>query len=318
MDLIKFVSRPLNKLVNFFLRMFEEVVLYNFVSDGFKYVPLFIIGAPRSGSTLLFQMLVNRFKFGYMTNLHCAFYGSPAIVQFVLNLLGIEPPPSPYTSNRGYTPGLLSPSECGNDWYKWFRKKPEYISYDEIDIDYLKAKMRKSLILLERTFNKPLLFKNLHNSVRLIPLGLAVPEAKFIVVKRKVIWNAQSLLLVRKKTFGSKSHWFSVEPKGVEELLKLEPESQVVLQIKKIYEHINDAVKILGAGRFITVYYENFRIEPESTLLEIKNFAGCDLEDKETIIPAFKKNDEQKLPDDEFMKIKKQVVSIYGDIDSYP
>src|SRR5690625_5302003 len=45
------------------------------------HVPIFIIGAPRSGSTLLFQALTDAFDVGYLTNRHCQYFGSPRLCE---------------------------------------------------------------------------------------------------------------------------------------------------------------------------------------------------------------------------------------------
>jgi len=41
-----------------------------------RYPPLFIIGPPRTGSTLLYQLVVQRFDVGYLANRHCRLYGA--------------------------------------------------------------------------------------------------------------------------------------------------------------------------------------------------------------------------------------------------
>ncbi|MFQ5425907.1 MAG: hypothetical protein ACE5EV_02380, partial [Gaiellales bacterium] len=44
---------------------------------------ILIVGAPRCGSTLLYQLVARRFDVTYLSNLHCAFFGAPSIVERV-------------------------------------------------------------------------------------------------------------------------------------------------------------------------------------------------------------------------------------------
>ena len=42
--------------------------------------PIFILGAPRCGSTLFFQSLVVEYNFSYLSNLHCRLFGAPWLI----------------------------------------------------------------------------------------------------------------------------------------------------------------------------------------------------------------------------------------------
>lgn len=304
--------------VNFILRKLEERLFLKFIPNEFLFPPLFIIGAPRVGSTILFQLLVNRFDFGYMTNFHCLLYGSPALAHLVIRFLRIKIPPSPYESYHGKVEGLLSPSECGADWYKYF---PVYPPYTEKIEDEKMYRLRKSLIFFERAWGKPLLFKNMYNAFRLKPLIKAIPESKFIVIKRKVLANAISLLETRIRVYGNKNVWWSMEVPRIDELRKYEPEKQVLFQIKDIYEIINKAKEEFGEDRFIEIKYEDILDDHNRVLNRIKKFYGIEIAEKGNFSPTIKVRDElssELLSDEEIKKLKKYAEEIFGGIDVYP
>ncbi len=308
----------LYKTENFTFRFLEESIFIRFVPDNFLFPPLFIIGAPRVGSTILFQLLVNCFDFGYMTNFHCLLYGSPALAHLLLRFFRIRIPPSPYESYHGRVKGILSPSECGADWYKYFPVYPPYTEYVE---DKKLYKLRKSLIFFERAWGKPLLFKNMYNTFRLKHIVKAIPEAKFIVIRRKVLPNAISLLETRIRVFGTKNECWSMEVPRIDELKKYEPEKQVLLQIKDIYEIIDRAKKEFGDERFMEVKYEDILKDCTGTLDRIKNFYGVDIREKNNFNPVIKNGNKflsQLLSGEDLENLKRYAEEIFGGVDVYP
>ena len=70
--------------------------------------PIFIIGAPRSGSTLLYQVLINNFKLSYIPNISSIFYkysylitsSSKTLIGILESILFIAEPKEP-------TPGSI-------------------------------------------------------------------------------------------------------------------------------------------------------------------------------------------------------------------
>jgi hypothetical protein len=129
--------------------------------------------------------------------------------------------------------GWSAPSECGGFWYRFFRRKPQYVPGEEFDPRQGK-KLRAALRALLGAFGRPVLFKNLHCSLRLEPLSAAIPEALFIFIRRDVVDNAHSLLEARREVFGHYAGWWSMEPPQIRTLETLPPEQQVVEQVRSI------------------------------------------------------------------------------------
>ena len=73
--------------------------------------PIFIIGAPRSGSTLLYQLLVKHTRVGYISNLMSLFpHKMITLAEYTKAWHGSR---NLKKSNLGYIAGLFSPSEAG-------------------------------------------------------------------------------------------------------------------------------------------------------------------------------------------------------------
>lgn len=233
--------------------------------------PIFIIGAPRSGSTLLFQVLINRYEFTHITNVHCMLYG---VVTFVERWFG----PSwkkggakKYVSQHGVSTGKWAPSECGSFWYRWFRKFPHYVSTEDISNAKLNG-LRRVVGAFGKAGGRPILFKNLYCSVRLQPLAQAFPEALFIVITRDLLRIGQSILICRKKVNGNYKEWWSVQPPEYEILKHLAPPLQVIGQTKAVYRLIESDSSKIGKKRFMNIDYEVFCDDIHSELDRVEGF----------------------------------------------
>jgi len=232
--------------------------------------PIFVVGAPRSGSTLLYQLLVVRFDVAYLSNLHCRFFGAPA---FVERAVGKRlRPPGDFSSRFGSTRGLAAPSECGPYWYRFFRKFPQHVSLAEADPGRLQ-RLRESVRAFAKAADRPLVFKNLVNSVRLAPLAAALPEALFVVVRRDEADTAASILAGRRTVHADESEWWSVEPPQIERLRTLPPREQVLEQVRAIESLVDETKEEIGRDRFLDVRYEDACADTHRALGSIAEFA---------------------------------------------
>jgi len=244
---VRLVGRVLNPL----LHRFECSVL-GAGRGPLRFPPVFIVGPPRCGSTLLYQLMLDYLDFAYISNLHCKVYGAPSIVEALLRPSRWREP-FHYSSDHGRVRGLAAPSECGDYWYRFFRRKPQYVPLSEVSERALRE-LRRSVRALSRAAGRPLLFKNLVNSVRIQPILRALPEAKFIVVRRDVLETAHSILEARRNLYGDYNRWFSVEPPSVEEIRERPPQEQAVEQVRAIYALI-ERDRLLAPTSFADVDY---------------------------------------------------------------
>lgn len=233
--------------------------------------PIFIVGAPRSGSTLLYQLMVEAWDVAYLSNLHCAFLGSPHVIE---RLAGRRRPARPFESRHGRTRGWAGPSECGDYWYRFFPRRPQYVPPEAAEPESMR-RLRGSVRALGDAAGRPLVFKNLVNSLRLGPLGTTLPEALFVVIRRDVVANAASLLAGRLERSGDYARWWSAEPPGIETLRTLPPHEQVVEQIRAIDAVIRAASDTLGPARFHDLSYEALCEDTRGTLAALRDFAAA-------------------------------------------
>ncbi len=204
---------------------------------------VFIVGPPRSGTTLLLQWLAQTGIFGYPTNLISRFYGAPYIGAKIQRLL-TDPKfdfndefqdlrqSIDFDSTLGKTQGLLAPNEF---WYFWRRfipnEEPRYLSVEEAEqVD--KSGFVSSLAALEAALEKPLAMKGIILQYNLDVLThMLQNEVVFIHTYRHPFYNAQSLLKARESYYGTRNKWYSVKPEKYDQLKDKSPIEQVVGQV---------------------------------------------------------------------------------------
>lgn len=268
-SICKPLLRQSTLLCNYLLH-YVECLLADKSVRALQFPPVFIIGAPRSGSTLIYQAMLDYFNFGYLSNLHCMFFGAPSFVARFTHRSG-ETKPSDYSSEFGQTSGWAGPSECGPFWYRFFRRRPQYVPKEEMTI-MAKRRLRGVIRSLAKAMSAPILFKNMPCALRLGGIAEALPEALFVVTKRDEVAMALSLLAARKERYGTYERWLSMEPPNFEALKQLPCHEQVIEQIRSIYELIDAERAKIGGSRFVDVAYESFCSDTYAILEALADF----------------------------------------------
>jgi len=260
--------------------------------------PIFIVGAPRCGSTLIMQTFTDAFDVGYIANAHCRWFGAPALADKIFRPL-TNKQPSDFTSTYGQTKKNSDPSECAAWWYRFFRREPAYVTSKDVSVRKMQA-FRRSVASLGRAMERPLIFKNLYAGLRIEPIVDTLPGSLFVVVERDLLDNAQSILKGRQETGGSYEPWWSVPPPNVEELRQLPPVQQVVEQIRSIYQLLErDIDRFDLEERTFRIRYEEFCADVHGTLDAFEAFMrrhGVPLERRFTVPQSFKVSRGHKIP----------------------
>ncbi len=278
--------------------------------------PVFVIGPPRSGTTLLYQVLVNRYNFVYLNNLASKFYTAPTIGIWLSKWIGgFTPSKSPgYESRYGKTSSLDGPNEAGQFWYRWF-PKGEYVyvppgSTAERSI----RELRSQVLGLSRRFGAPMVFKNTYNSMRIAPIMEAFPDAVFLVSQRDPLDTAQSILEGRAKRNDNKNDWWSVPPKEIEEVKHHPYWEQVVEQVYYIYKQIDEDSQRYGTERFLQVPYRALCEDTRGTLQNIQKFfdeRGVKVSIKGDIPESFPYSSGKKINNEEHALLRQKVNELW-------
>lgn len=222
-----------------------------------KYQPVFIIGAPRTGSTILYQLITNFLEVIYIDNLIDIFYKNLFFGFWLSNKIFRNKQHNCFKSHHGNTSqyGLHAPSECGGFWYRWLPREKTSISKGEL-FSYSSKEIESNIFSIMNKYNKPLIFKNSYMSLRLGMVSEIAPNAKFIFIKRDPLFVAQSLILGRLQVNKNLNDWWGIRPKNIDKLRELPLVEQVVKQIFYVEKQIYEDSQYFLENNFITIRYE--------------------------------------------------------------
>lgn len=304
---LRFLSIKLLQLTSPLIKLWENKKIEKYASTPIKHQPIFIIGAPRTGSTILYQSITNQYDVLYIDNLVCAFNKNLYAGFFLSNLLFKNKSHDRFESRHGTTDGLHSPSECGAFWYRWLPTDKHFIDYSDFDESIVNA-IRSEITAVTNKYNKPLIFKNLNAGQRLRLLHRCFPDAKFIFCKRDPFYTAQSILLAKRRTGISDNEFWSVMPRNVENLKPLSWPEQIVAQIYYLEKQIIEDLSLFPEKNKLDIEY----LELSTKTLSI--LAGqLQLVERNFFQPArINLNEKISITEEEANQINTQVLHYFG------
>lgn len=242
-----------------------------FETEGGPLVPpVFIVGPPRSGTTLLYQLIAFHLDVAYVNNFLARFWNAPAIgAHLSANVIGIEPQED-VISSLGSTDGLGGVHEFGYFWKRFFHGPTDF--EESISPEHA-ATMLREVGTMSRILGKRLVFKNLACGLRLGPLAQVFGKPLIIEIRRSPLANAMAILEGRKQYHGDEQTWWSLEPKNLEELKSLPVSAQIDSQIQGLREAVSERVEAADVQHLV-VEYEALCREPQITLEAVADFIG--------------------------------------------
>ncbi len=242
-----------------------------FGREGPSRPPLFIVGLPRAGTTLIAQTICHCLKVSYLPELANFVPFAPAFASWASRKSQPQYR-STFSSHYGTSPGLASPAE-GVTWNLWFEKDRFYEHPEELPEPSRRA-LSGMVGRIERIGQGPFVNKNLRNNNRVRLLAELFPDAMFLIVLRRPIDVATSLLIGRRDLAGGVGSWFSIKPRDYESFRNAEPVVQIARQVGGLVRDLADDIAVVGASRFSIVSYEDFCREPRGFLDDLSRFLG--------------------------------------------
>lgn len=247
--------------------------------DGPRLPMLLIIGAPRSGTTLLLQWLADSGLFSYPSNFISRFYHAPylgAMVQRMMtdpslafrqeHLLPIATGTGEFLSELGKTSGLFAPNEF---WYFW-RRFFKYGTTQRLVPRAFRAActrtLNRELAAFESVLSKPLLMKGMMFNWNLPEFHAAFPKTVLLHIHRDPPSNMASLLRARCQYFGNTRQWYSFKPPEFHQLARHTPHHQVAGQVYYTNKAIREGLLHIPKNKQLTISYESMCRDPRAVL----------------------------------------------------
>ena len=311
--IVKAAGSPVARLTRQALSWIEREVLPQY---ELRYSPVFILGPPRSGTTLIYQAIVHCLTVSYLANFAEYFQleYSPIIAAKLGRFFRLtQDRRSTFESYYGRTQGLGAPHEGGRLWNRWFPVDAHYVGRGDLTTEQKRA-IYQVVAGIEHTLDAPFVNKNVKHSVRIQALVEALPAALFIECRRNQVAVAQSILLARTHDFSGKP-WLSVMPKEINSIMGKDLLDQVCEQVYYIERDIAADREAVGRDRFLTVVYEEFCKEPNRHLGEIIRFMNercAPVKVRRQLPASFSASTSQRLSDDDYSALRERLAVLYG------
>ncbi len=281
---LTYINAPLIKLI------YERGANVSGLSSGLS--PIFIIGAPRTGSTILCQILTHISDVLYVDNLAdilCKnLYAGVNLSQAIYKDRGHDV----FVSENGVSKGWHAPSECPGFWYRWLPRDHHFVDVGEIS-DASVCEIRNIIYSIIEHHQKPFLFKNLNAGQRLRLLKDVCPDARFIYLKRNPFYTVQSIIKARRALGVADSSWWSVMPKDYEGIQSLPLYAKIVNQVYSIERQIDEDLQLFPAENIARVGYADIA----SKIPELIKFIGA-REKQRLEVSRFSFTNERALDDE--------------------
>ncbi|GEM_PF-3830279 len=220
---------------------------------------LYIIGAPRSGTTLLYQVLIHTLKAAYVSNIASVFPYCPGFVSHLALKFKKPYRATELSSNYGNIAGLMAPSEAARVMDLWFDRpsSPEAL---------------RSSKALKTVFKAPLVIKNVWNIDRLSAISNVPGRKVFLIIHRDIFSNAKSIVKAEEKGIHILSRGGNQkggDPRSLKEAV------QFIVDYNAKAEVLSDA----SDQTIIRLSYEQFCKDPFAAFEKIVEALGVELPD---------------------------------------
>ena len=231
-----------------------------------------VVGAPRSGTTLVYQTLARYLDVSCLTNAISMFPRSPITAGRMLDWLPRRES-ADFQNFYGQTARLHGPNDGFCLWNQWLGND-RYVPRMDLNETEQQA-VRQFFYAWSQAFGKPFLNKNNRNTGCLDLLSRTLPTASFVVVRRNPLLVAQSLINAREQVQGDKSVGWGLHSQSsdmaTDPLTYVDDVCEQILQIER---QLDEQLQQIPSDRIVEVTYEGFCEDPAAALRLITERIG--------------------------------------------
>jgi hypothetical protein len=216
---------------------------------------VFVGGAPRSGTTILDQVLIGSLPVSYINNLTAVFPRAPILANRLFGRL-LRKPTNNFDNFYGRTSGFAGRNDGLHIWDRWLgndRYRPPTSLEPAVADD-----MRRFFGAFEAAFGGPIVNKNNALAICADAVAPALPTAHFLCVRRDPFFAVQSILGTREFIQGRRDAPYGVGDPEYAGRSDVDPIEEVCAQVLYTERRMEELRKTLGSTRFWIVEYEEF------------------------------------------------------------
>lgn len=254
--------------------------------------PIFIVGAPRSGTSLLYRFLAQHNDLGWFSHNTVKNFLTEKFLRFISlrrRIFGLNNIPYPIGGfNPRFFSTIESPVEGGLLWDLVFQGDWD-ASISEQNLNIIKKTIKE---ILANKKKKRFLSKYPRNSIKIPLIDQAFPNSKFIHIVRDGRAVVNSMI---RRSGEDPSGYFGIPLKtnDIQEMNKIQKHS---VQWVQVIESIRNDAKYLQPDQFFEVKYEDLVRNTEECLDKITRFSDLPPSNYAYIKDGITKNIENKEP----------------------
>ena len=280
---------------------------------------VFVFGAPRSGHTLVSQVLAATGAFGFISNFVARFWEAPSLaarIERTLDLGAAGDGSSSFGSEFGKTSGWSAPHEGGNFLRRWIPFSDTHRADVRFVDDGKAAEILREVAALEDACERPIFLRNLVYGLNLDLVRQVFDQALFIRCTRDVVYQAQSILIARERVLGDRTAWWSLRPAEYGRIAGLPVCEQPVAQIYWTGKAIEAGLGGVPLARCLEVPYEelisNPRSEADRILRWVESFGAPPSGTLDGIPGSLPSRNIQRLGDADLARIRSATADYFG------
>lgn len=243
---------------------------------------IFIFGLPRSGTTLVYQLLCYALDIGYINNLMARFWLAPAYGIALSKAVIGDIRDDSFESDYGKSVKVEGPHEFSYFWQHWLKMFTiqDLISFGKPREAIQWHAVARHVQSIKALLGKGIIFKTNYTANFITDFARHFSMPLFIYIDRDDIDVAVSILKARKAYYGNKDSWWATYPPTYQEICNLPYDEQIARQVKDLkntYE--KELLKV--PNYILRISYKDLCADPpafiESVTKHIKNRYGYSL-----------------------------------------
>ncbi len=273
--------------------------------------PVILVGGPpRSGTTVVGQVLIKHLPVHYFNNLTSLFPRSPLTAGRLFGWLApVDKDKMRFSSFYGRTSRLSAPNDALYFWDRWMG--PDRSVVPEALTTEAKTAMKRFFGAVEERSGLPLVNKNnsLNTTAHLV--AEALPTAFFVILDRDPLYLAQSHYVARQFIHGDAHVPYGIRGEADTAEDPLEDICRQVHFHQQALEHLRQN---LGPDRLLVLPYEDFCRRPAYWVHHIaREVLGVelDLPGLEAALPPFPSANKMKIEPETFAALKKRLEHLH-------
>jgi hypothetical protein len=311
-----FVLRRLLKYSSPLIEHFQNASIKSLASAGEMAQPVFILGVPRSGTTITYQIISNYFDILYPDNLVFLCRENPFLGFWLSNKIFGDKPHNCFQSRQGHTMecGLHAPNQDPVFWKKYIHKLALRSDKNDALTNRDQLEIYTNVFSVINKYKKPLITKGAAVGNNLNVFLEIFPHARFIRFTRAPLYTAQSLLQsTRKMGVGFEDVWMKrIKPYNYKKILEAPSVfRKIALYVHALYQQNGEDLKQVSEENCASFSYEELCTSMNNVLIKTGKLLGQHAILRQNAeLPVLTYQNQQKVSDADFDRLGEAVNSL--------